>query len=144
MIIAGKQGDTNSKAPQPTESEDQQRLFTWAAFCAGKYPELELLHHIPNGGKRSKGEAGRFRAEGVKAGVPDLCLPVARSGFHGLYIEMKKQGGKVSQEQARWLNSLDKQGYLTAVCYGWEAAAGVIKDYLDGKSQRGVERKDNG
>lgn len=141
MIIAGKQGGTNSKAPQPTESEEQQRLFTWAAFCAGKYPELQLLHHIPNGGKRSKGEAGRFRAEGVKAGIPDLCLPVARSGFHGLYIEMKRQGGKVSQEQDRWLNSLDKQGYLTAVCYGWEAAAGVIKDYLDGKAKAPKEEK---
>lgn len=141
MIIAGKQGGANSKAPQPTESEEQQRLFTWAAFCAGKYPELQLLHHIPNGGKRSKGEAGRFRAEGVKAGIPDLCLPVARSGFHGLYIEMKKQGGKVSQEQAHWLNSLDKQGYLTAVCYGWEAAAEVIKDYLDGKAKAPKEEK---
>lgn len=78
----------------PTESVEQQCLFRWAAFQSGKYPELKLLYHVPNGGSRKKSEAGRFKAEGVKAGVPDLCLPVARGGYHGLYIELKrlKQG----------------------------------------------------
>lgn len=77
--------------PVPTESVEQQCLFRWAAFQSGRFPELALLYHVPNGGSRKKAEAGRFRAEGVKAGVPDLCLPVARGGFHGLYIELKRQ-----------------------------------------------------
>lgn len=64
--------------PVPTESVEQISLFRWANYSRGRYPELALLHHIPNGGTRSKSEAGRFRAEGVKAGVPDICLPVAR------------------------------------------------------------------
>ena len=70
----------------PTESVEQQCLFRWAAFQIGRYPELKLLYHVPNGGSRKKSEAGRFKAEGVKAGVPDLCLPVARGCSHGLYI----------------------------------------------------------
>lgn len=74
--------------PVPTESVEQQCLFRWAAFQSGRFPELALLYHVPNGGSRKKAEAGRFRAEGVKAGVPDLCLPVARGGFHGLYIRV--------------------------------------------------------
>ena len=64
--------------PVPTESAEQQCLFRWAVFQSGRFPELALLYHVPNGGSRKKAEAGRFRAEGVKAGVPDLCLPVAR------------------------------------------------------------------
>lgn len=117
--------------PVPTESVEQQCLFWWAAFQSGRFPELALLYHVPNGGSRKKAEAGRFRAEGVKAGVPDLCLPVARGGFHGLYIELKRQkGSKTSDDQKAWLSNLEKQGYFVALCKGWEAAAKVITEYL--------------
>lgn len=120
----------------PTESEEQIALFQWAALQHGRYPELAMLHHIPNGGKRSMSEAVRFRAEGVKAGVPDLCLPVPRKGCHGLYIELKRRkGSRTSDEQLSWLQQLSRQGYQVAVCYGWEEAKGVIEGYLeDGKS----------
>ena len=40
------------KLPIPTESQEQIALFQWAKSVQGKYPELRLLHHIPNGGKR--------------------------------------------------------------------------------------------
>lgn len=117
--------------PVPTESAEQQCLFRWAGFQTGRFPELEMLYHIPNGGSRGKAEAGRFRAEGVKAGVPDLCLPVARGGFHGLYVEMKRlKGSKTSDEQKAWLAKLKAQGYCVALCKGWQAAADVIMQYL--------------
>ena len=66
------------KMPCPTEGVEQATLFSWASMRTYWHPELNLMFHIPNGGKRSKAEAGRFRAEGVKSGVPDICLPVAR------------------------------------------------------------------
>lgn len=117
----------------PTESEEQQALFRWAALNKGRHPELALLFHVPNGGSRGKAEAGRFKAEGVRAGVPDLCLPVARAGKHGLYVEMKRsKNGRVSAEQKEWLEALDAQGYAVAVCLGWEAAVRVILAYLGG------------
>ena len=88
--------------PVPTESAEQQALFMWAALQSAAYPELTLLYHIPNGGSRHKAEAGRLKAEGVKAGVPDLCLPVARGGFHGLYVELKRErGSRTSEEQTK-------------------------------------------
>ena len=122
------------KLPVPTEAQEQMTLFSWAAMQSGKYPELKLLYHVPNGGSRHKAEAGRLRAEGVKAGVPDLCLPVARGGCHGLYIELKRQrGGRTSDLQTGWLDALMKQGYQVAVCKGWEAAAETIIKYLEGK-----------
>lgn len=117
-----------------TESQEQQLLFEWAALSAGRWPELALMYHIPNGGSRSKSEAGRFRAEGVKAGVPDICLPVARGGYHGLYIELKRvKGGRVSPAQQGWIAALRDQGYCACVCKGWDDAAHIIKAYLEGR-----------
>lgn len=114
-----------------SEAQHQETLFDWTELQKGKYPELSLLYHVPNGGKRDAIEAARFKAQGVKAGVPDLVLPVARKGFHGLYIELKRPGGRVSAHQAEWLAALEKQGYCAAVCYGWEEAAKKLKDYLE-------------
>ena len=117
----------------PREDEEQIALFNWAAWMAcTRYPELELLHHVPNGGYRNKAEAGRFRAQGVRSGVPDVVLPVARGGWHGLYIELKRtEGGRVSEEQRWWLGKLSAQGYYTAVCKGWEEAKDAIESYLN-------------
>lgn len=117
--------------PVPTESEEQQTLFQWAAMQRGRFPELALMYHVPNGGSRSKAEAGRFKAEGVKSGVPDICLPVARGGYHGLYVELKRQrGGRVSETQTAWMERLKAQGYCVALCFGWEPAAKAIMEYL--------------
>lgn len=115
----------------PKEAEEQEALFQWAAYQLGTMPELEIMHHIPNGGSRNKIEAARLKAQGVKSGVPDISLPVARKGFHGLYIELKRQkGGVVSESQSKWLGALMEQGYMVAVCYGAEQAIKVIKEYL--------------
>lgn len=115
----------------PTEDEEQMTLIRWAALAAGQHPELRLLFHIPNGGSRGKAEAGRFRAMGVKSGVPDLFLPVARGPWHGLFIELKQtKGGRVSPEQAAWIRDLGAQGYCIGVCYGWEQARAEIEHYL--------------
>lgn len=117
--------------PDPTEEQEQIWVFQWAAMNLGVYPELEFLYHVPNGGMRSKAEAGRFKAAGVKAGVPDLCLPVARQGFHGLYIEMKRaHGGRRSIQQMRWMDALAANGYRVELCRGWEETVDVLKDYL--------------
>ena len=69
--------DIKYTMPPPTEDTEQMCLFRWADAQSGKYPELSLMYHIPNGGKRGKAEAGRFRAMGVKSGVPDIFLPFA-------------------------------------------------------------------
>ena len=117
----------------PTEDEEQIWLFSWAALNLGKWPELELMHHIPNGGKRTKTEAARFKAMGVKRGVSDIFLPVARGGFHGLYIELKAKDGKVESAQKEWIEAVRKQGYCGAVCYGGAVAAELIQRYMKGE-----------
>lgn len=113
-----------------SEATEQERVINWTRAYVNKYPELYLLYHIPNGGSRNKPEAQNLKAQGVKAGVPDLCLPVARGNFHGLYIEMKYGKNKTTDKQRYWLAELKEQGYETAVCYGAEEAMDKIADYL--------------
>lgn len=117
-----------------SEHDEQAALFGWAAIQASATPELHLLYAIPNGGHRYKAVAVKLAAEGVKSGVPDVCLPVARCGHHGLYIEMKYGKNKPSEAQEAWLRALAGQGYRTAVCRGFEEAKTTIEAYLDERS----------
>lgn len=133
------------KAAGKVMSEDghQVVLFQWAALAKGKYPELAWLYAVPNGGLRSKAVAGKLKAQGVKSGVPDIQLDVARKGFHGLRIELKvpevkavpgitkrKAPGRTSVEQDAWLEQLRAQGYRAEVAHGWSDAMEILVDYL--------------
>lgn len=109
-----------------SEADEQSCLFQWAAY----YPELEYMYAVPNGGSRHPAEAANLKRQGVKAGVPDVCLPLARGGYHGLYIEMKVGRNKPSEKQKEWLEYLKGAGYATAVCYGFEEAQEVILSYI--------------
>lgn len=115
-----------------TEAQHQAKVFKWSQqpSIRAKWPELALLHHIPNGGKRDAVEGKHLKAQGVRPGVPDLCLPVARGRYHGLYIEMKTEIGHTSDAQEWWGERLTAQGYLWKVCHGWESAADVLAGYL--------------
>lgn len=115
---------------KPTEHDEQAALFEWAAFNVGHYPALRLLYAIPNGGLRNVVVAKKLKDEGVKAGMPDICLPVARHGYHGLYLELKTREGKVSKEQKRRMMDLRSEGYDVFVAYGWDMARSFILDYL--------------
>jgi len=117
------------------EHIEQVHVFRWAKT----HPELRFMLAIPNGGFRHKTTAARLKAEGVKAGVPDIALLIARRGYHGLLIELKTKAnkilkvakGRLSDSQKAYLEELNKQGYKTAVCYGADEAIQVIKEYMD-------------
>lgn len=122
----------------PTEHEDQKAVVDWARLNERRWPQFRLLFAIPNGGKRNIVVARKLRAEGVKPGVPDLFLPVSMwiddkvwSTFsRGLFIEMKRKGGRPTPEQLRWHADLREQGYLVEVCEGFAAAIAMLKTYL--------------
>lgn len=113
-----------------TEAQEQKFLFQWAQLSRQKFPELEMLFHVPNGGKREKREAVALKKEGVKAGVPDLVFPVAKGGYFGLYIELKVGKNKPTENQLKWIEQLRIQNYFVVVCYGWREAADTIENYL--------------
>ena len=68
---------------------------------------------------------------GLRSGVPDICLPVPSGEYIGLYIELKKVGGRLTDNQAVWLEMLERYGHCVAVCYGAEDAETVITAYLE-------------
>lgn len=114
------------------EFHSQAALITWAGMSLGIYPELKWLFAIPNGGHRSKAAAGKAKAEGVKKGVLDLCLPVRRGRYTCLYIEMKFGKNKPTQEQLDFIAFVEGQGAKCVVCHSWEEAKTVIENYLKG------------
>lgn len=116
----------------PSEHQEQCAVVSWAEISAHMYPALSKLHAIPNGGLRHKRVAIKLKAEGVKPGVPDLCLPVSRCGYHGLYIEMKSKTGRPTKDQKEWISDLTSEGYLAVVCKGAEQAIDLLQSYVRG------------
>lgn len=126
------------------EDAEQRALIQWADYTlmpAG----LDLqrgakvghyLFAIPNGGKRGKIEAARFKGLGVRAGVSDLFFSFPSPGVpqkHGLYIEMKapKPHGKApSSKQATFSELMRQAGYEAVTCYGWDEARQAVGKYL--------------
>ena len=128
----------------PTEAQEQTALFQWAAMMRGRIPELALLHSVPNGGSRHPIEAVHLKQQGVKPGIPDIFLPCARGGFHGLYIELKRtKGWKISAAQVEVMDALEEQGYAVEICWGWEQARNVILGYLGGKTNECTRNHDD-
>jgi hypothetical protein len=139
-----------------TEHGEQVALFCWAnkalwqgfavANDMGSYgvppatpiatpalPALRWLYAIPNGGGRGMVQGTALKAEGVKSGVSDVCLPVPAHCYHGLYIEMKRVGGKpsdVKPEQREFIDFVKGNGYAAEVAFGWKQAAQIIQWYL--------------
>lgn len=115
-----------------SERQHQQAVMKWARqpSIRERWPELALLHHIKNETTGGAAEVAADKAMGVKKGVPDLCLPVTRGGFHGLYIEMKTPSGRASDAQRWWMMELTKQGYRAVVCHGYDAAVAELCWYL--------------
>lgn len=122
-------------AKSGTEHGAQAALFCWSHNNIQQYPQLKWLFAVPNGFFGSAGQKGKMKAEGLKNGVPDIWLPVAKYMYRefthcGLVIELKVGKGKLSIEQSEWLSHLNSQGYCTHVCYGWENARDRIVEYL--------------
>ena len=70
-------------------------------------------------------------AEGLKSGVPDVCLPVPRGKYHGLYLELKHGRNNATPEQQHWIDMLTAQGYRAVVVYEFEGARDALIDYLE-------------
>lgn len=95
-----------------------------------RYPELRMLHHIPNGEARTIQAGARLRATGVRPGVVDYLLDWPREQYLGLRLELKAKGGTLRPLQAAWGDCYDALGYCHHVAEGWEAAWEITEGYL--------------
>lgn len=112
------------------EDEHQIAFFQWLKLA---YPDIEIgTFHIPNGGKRNP---YHVKAMGIKAGVPDIFMPVPTKKYPGLFIEMKRPGirstpGRLTKGQVGMMNYLLKRGYHVVGCWSWEEAKIEVERYL--------------
>jgi len=93
------------------------------------------LHHVPNGGARSKAEAGILKGMGVRAGVSDLCfaLPVVVPGgrvIAGLWVEVKADEGKTTDDQEAFHVRVESSGYETSIVRNLDEFISVVGIYL--------------
>jgi hypothetical protein len=134
------------KPQEPTEHAEQCAVITWASHNTAKWPALHLLYAVPNGaffgsetkllktGKKlpvAAIRARKLKAEGLKEGVPDLCLPVRSHSHAGLYIELKRRTlGRPSPMQDWWRSALLASGYHCVLCHGADSAMTALRSYL--------------
>jgi hypothetical protein len=138
--LQGRDRRSQAAGSGVSESQHQRALIEWARRSRATYPELRMLFAIPNGGKRNPVTAAVLKAEGVLAGVPDLCLPVKRGPYGGLWIELKRprEGGKVggvlTESQRAYQGDLMAFGQCVGTCWGWLEAKTLIEAYLRGEA----------
>lgn len=132
-------------AKSGTETGEQRALFCWLNYMSQWFPDLEYAFAVPNGGSRGDTEqsrkiaGGAIKAEGGKAGVPDLMVPIPRLHvgtnclYAGLFIEMKKLDGGDggSKEQHTYNQFLNRMHYKAVFCNGWKEAVAEIRKYLE-------------
>lgn len=131
--VAMKQFKQKSMRAKPVDREGQEQAALITELRI-RLPEVaDLIYHVPNGGHRVKAVAAKLKAQGVKAGIPDLVLPMARGGFFGLYIEFKAtppNDAAISDSQHERIRKLNAQGYLAVVCRGHFDTMEQIRAYL--------------
>lgn len=117
----------------PSEEDIHLACADWVFAHEPRYPALQWLMHVPNGGRRSRGEAGKLRAMGVRKGVSDWILPFpSPSGrYAGLAIELKSHNGTVSDEQQDFLDDSEAAGWLTAVVRSSDEFVEVVMRWIN-------------
>lgn len=113
----------------PLEYDEQVRVFEYLKFC--KLAGANLVFATMNGIRVTPGLAKKMKKAGNKAGVPDIVVPVARNGFHSLYVELKREkGGVVSEAQDVCHAELRAEGNCVIVANGAQQAIEAIVEYL--------------
>ena len=117
---------------RPLESQEQALFFRWLeSLTLDREPVRPHCYAVPNGGSRHPAEAANMKAQGVTAGIPDICIDIPAGPYHGLRIELKRRGKpKPTEEQCRQLELRRQMGYHAVVCEGFDEARKATVQYL--------------
>lgn len=109
-----------------TEAQEQEAVVEWCDL------HDVLVYHIANERKAPLATIQALKRQGMRPGVPDLCVPVPKGGYGALYIEMKAGGSrnKPTEAQIAWIAKLRRSGNAAYVCYGAENAIACIEHYM--------------
>lgn len=109
------------------EQEIQRQVF--AHIRARAYPGA-FAFHVPNGVNSSVRTGLAFKAAGLVAGVPDICV-IHRATPH--FLELKAGRNKPTHQQKHVMDMLQLAGARVAVAYSLDEALytlecwGIIK-----------------
>ena len=111
-------------------------------FLGTDYPDVVFRFDFGADVKLTKNQAVKMkRLQGKwSRGHPDLFISEPIGEYHGLYIELKikpvtRQDGKLFkdehlEEQAKRHVLLNKKGYFTCFCIGYEDTCNTIDNYM--------------
>lgn len=118
----------NKGKSAPTEHALQVQCLRWLHFT---HKDV-LCYAIPNGAYTTKTTARKLVAEGVTHGIPDCHIPMARGGYHSLYIEMKNgKAGRLSDHQKEMIARLQLLGNKVVICRSLADFIREVETYLN-------------
>jgi hypothetical protein len=94
-------------------------------YCVRAAPGV-FMFAVPNGGWRSPGEGAILKATGTVAGIPDTCW--IKDG-RAYFLELKAEGGKLSENQERVLIKLREAGAMATHCHGLDQALRILEGW---------------
>jgi hypothetical protein len=109
-------------APAPSERQVQRAVLQRLALQA---PAGTTWFHVPNGGFRKPVEAAILKADGVVSGVPDLCII---TGGRAYFLELKRPGGKLSENQKSCHEKLRGAGATVMTAAGVDEAVSALQN----------------
>jgi len=113
--------------------EDDSCILFWDWLNFQYQPYIRSWFHVPNGGRRNRREAARFKRMGVSAGVSDYICLCARRGYNGLALEMKAPPdcqSSVSDDQEKFLENAALEGHFAVVAKGFDEAKSAVEWYF--------------
>lgn len=111
--------------------EEQILQINFINWFKHEWPELALdILHIANERRCSLQEGVILKRMGVIPHVTDILLALPVNGFHGLWMELKTEKGRLSDGQMEFIKRKNQRGYFAIAVWGLEAAKEVIRTYL--------------
>ena len=114
------------KSGDVSESAIQKAVMEWVNL---KPTIKNFIIHIPNEGKRSARYGKSLKDMGMRPGVADLFIAMARHECNGAWIELKSTNGVLTEQQKEFLHDMEEQNYFTQVCGSIESAIATIDWY---------------
>lgn len=124
------------------ESDLQEQVATYLKFC---YPDVLFHSDFGAGVRLTMGQAIRQKKQnGGRRAWPDMVIAEPRNGYHGLYLELKREKTRLKKKNGEWasehiaeqaevLEKLRERGYKAEFAVGFDEAKQILDDYLGGK-----------
>jgi hypothetical protein len=108
------------------ETIQQIIVVDWVKQCT----DLPIIH-IANERGCSFQQGKTLKRMGVLSGVSDLFIPRATKNRHGMFLELKTLKGKLTRNQIKFIDDMNKEGYYALAAYGSDNAIAIIKDFYE-------------